>query len=204
MADTFLDKVYGATPPENVCELYDAWAPSYDAEVTENGYATPARAAKALAQHLASRDVPILDYGCGTGLCGVALQTVGFKVIDGCDISTQMLARATDKAVYRTLDRVDFDAPPDIAPGTYAAITAIGVMGAGAAPISLLDGLMSKLAKGGKLVFSQNDLARKRRGSMARIHEHLDTGSATLLHAKVGPHLPGINLKSTIYILEKN
>ncbi len=204
MAGTFLEKVYGAKSPQETRALYDAWSPSYESDLVENGYATPARAAKALAQYLPDQGAPILDFGCGTGLCGQAFKHAGFRVIDGCDVSEEMLSLAGDKVLYRNLDLVAPNTPPDFLPGTYAAITAVGVLVAGAAPISLLDMLMTKLVKGNKLVFSFCDHARKQRGTMARVHEQLDTGNATLLHAKHGAHLPGIDLKSTVYILEKN
>ncbi|MGY9046766.1 hypothetical protein P775_19430 [Puniceibacterium antarcticum] len=184
--------------------LFEGWSSADEAELAENGYATPARAAKALAKHLPERDQPILDFGCGTGLSGQALKQIGFQVIDGCDICPQMLALAGEKALYRDLALVSAEDPLNLAPGSYAAITAISVLGDSAAPPTLLDRLMSSLTTGGKLVFSINDHLRRKRGTMARMNEHLDTGNARLLHAKHGAHLPGIDLKSTVYILEKN
>ncbi|MEL7154480.1 MAG: hypothetical protein AAFN51_11950, partial [Pseudomonadota bacterium] len=64
----FLDKVYDARDASETRALYDDWAASYDAEVAENGYATPGRCAEALKQHLSDPSASILDFGCGTGL----------------------------------------------------------------------------------------------------------------------------------------
>ena len=83
MTDKFLDKVYDARTADETRELYDAWSASYEAEVAENGYATPGRCAEALAKHLTDKDAPILDFGCGTGLSGLALKLAGFTTIDG-------------------------------------------------------------------------------------------------------------------------
>ncbi len=204
MAETFLDKVHDTMTPEELRVLYDTWSHSYDAETTQNGYATPVRAARALAKHMPDGEAPILDFGCGTGLCGRALKYEGFEVIDGCDVSPEMLAIADKKDLYRNLSLVTPDAATGLTSGAYAAITAIGVLGSNCAPVSLIGPMMSTLVRGGKLVFSLNDHARKRRGTMAFLNEQLDTGHATLLHAKHGTHLPGIDLKSTVYILEKN
>ena len=49
----------------------------------------------ALAQTMNVHDALILDFGCGTGLSGLALRAAGVQVIDGCDLSEGMLAHAT-------------------------------------------------------------------------------------------------------------
>ncbi|MGR3272331.1 methyltransferase domain-containing protein [Thalassococcus profundi] len=203
MQDKFLDKAYGVTDPEDLRRLYDDWSQSYDAEISENGYATPGRAAKALRKFVSDPGLPVLDYGCGTGLSGAALKHEGFEVLDGADISTEMLDQARGKGLYRELLAVDPADPVPFDKGAYAAIAAVGVIGPGAGPIDLLDRLMEQLDSGGFLVFSLNDHALKDRRHKGRMNEHIDTGSAMLLHAKHGPHLPGIGLKSSVYVLEK-
>ena len=82
-------------------------------------------------------------------------------------------------------------------------MAAIGVIGAGAAPISVLHTLMRKLAPGGKLVFSFNDHALEDPANEAGLAEWTDTGAAVLLFKEHGPHLPGINLGSNVYVLER-
>lgn len=93
MTEKFLTKSYGKKSPGALRAHYDAWADSYDAEIAENGYATPARCAAALAATGLGRSAAILDLGCGTGLSGVALAAEGFTVIDGTDLSPGMLKR---------------------------------------------------------------------------------------------------------------
>ncbi|WP_317054633.1 class I SAM-dependent DNA methyltransferase [Roseovarius rhodophyticola] len=133
MAKQFLDEAYHLDSPEDTQALYKDWAASYDAEVGENGYATPGRLAEALAQHV-DTSAPILDFGCGTGLSGLALKLAGFKVIDGMDPNPEMLVLAKPKGVYRTLTEIDVADPNPISQGSYATIAAIGVIGTGAAP----------------------------------------------------------------------
>jgi len=203
MTDRFLNKVYDARTADETRDLYDAWSTGYDSEVAENGYATPRRVAEALYAHLPGSVAPILDYGCGTGLSGLALKLAGFDRIDGADLSPEMLVQAQAKTVYRQLWQVGSEDAPPGNPGDYAAITAIGVIGAGAAPISLLDRLMAHLDTGGLLAFSFNDHALADSANEGRVNEHVDTGSARLLMQEYGPHLPGLNLKSTVYVLEK-
>ncbi|OAN71421.1 methyltransferase type 11 [Sulfitobacter sp. EhC04] len=199
----FLDKAYGTKDTAATRRLYDDWAASYDAEIAENGYATPGRCAAALAGFTTDKTVPILDFGCGTGLSGLALKLAGFTVIDGLDLSADMLAEARKKGIYRDLSVVAGTGAPPIPKGQYSAIAAIGVIGVGAAPIHVLDDLMRALPRGGKCVFSFNDHALQDPVHEARVMEWTDCGAARLLFREHGDHLPGIGVKSNVYVLEK-
>lgn len=203
MDERFLDKVYGPASPEETQALYDAWAATYDAEIAENGYATPGRVAGELFRHMPEPERPILDFGCGTGLSGLALKLAGFKVIDGMDPSPEMLDGARRKGVYRALTLMDAHDPAPVAQDGWQAITAIGVIGTGAAPADTLHILMKALPAGGLLGFSLNDHALADRQYEGALNQWLDSGAARLLARKYGPHLPGRNLKSNIYIVEK-
>lgn len=200
MTDRFLDKVYTARTADETRALYDDWSASYEAEVAENGYATPGRCAEALAQFMPDKTEPVLDFGCGTGLSGLALKLAGFTTIDGVDLSADMLAQAESKGAYRTLNRIEADGAIG---GGYQAIAAIGVIGAGAAPISTFDVIMNALPQGGKFVLSFNDHALADPVHEARISDWCDCGAARLLFKEYGPHLPGLDMKSNVYVIEK-
>ena len=197
----FLDKAYEARDAASTRVLYDDWAASYEAEVGQNGYETPGRCAAALKAHTADLSAPILDFGCGTGLSGLALKLAGFAVIDGVDLSQVMLEVARAKNVYRHLDLIEADSA--LPQAKYSTIAAIGVIGAGAAPIAVLHTLMHALPKAGKLVFSFNDHALDDPVNEQGVSEWTDCGAAHLLFKEHGDHLPGINLKSNVYVIEK-
>lgn len=203
MTKTYLDKVYDARDASSTRDLYDDWADSYEAEVGAQGYATPDRCAAALAKYLDDKTSPILDFGCGTGMSGGALSNAGFEVIDGMDLSADMLAEANNNGVYRKLTHVEADEGFYHIPGDYAAIAAIGVIGAGAAPIAVFDHLMNGLGKGGMLVFSFNDHTLQDPCNEARLNEWLDCGAAALLFREHGDHLPGLDMKACVYVIEK-
>ena len=203
MTGRFLDKAYAARDADATRALYDDWAASYEAETQENGYITPTRCAEALRSVGAGLDQPILDFGCGTGLSGMALRQAGFQTLDGLDLSVEMLAEARKKGVYRNLAQIDADAALPINKGAYPVIAAIGVIGAGAAPISVLHTLMENLAPTGKLLFSFNDHALEDPVNKAGVAKWTEPGAAHLIFCEHGPHLPGIGLNSTVYILEK-
>lgn len=203
MTDKFLEKIYTAGSESERQGIYDAWARSYDTELTENGYATPRRVAEALARFVGS-EAPVLDFGCGTGLSGAALSAAGFATIDGCDISEGMLSEARAKGLYRRIWVSDPDAPLDVTPGEYAGISASGVVSEGAAPPETLDMLLACLAPGGHLAFSFNDHTLP----VAAYSDKLaaltaQDGPAEQVFAEHGPHLPGIGLGAMVYVLRR-
>ena len=196
----FLHQVYDVATPEATRSLYDDWSATYEAEVSENGYGTPGRIAEALTRHVPDKTAPILYFGCGTGLSGVALRLSGFQTIDGADLSAEMLQGARNKGVYRKLWQVEAG---DGLPEGYTIITAIGVIGAGAAPAGVFDLIMAALPSGGLFALSFNDHALADPQFEGKLRSYTDTGKARLLFQEYGTHLPGIDLKSNVYILEK-
>lgn len=200
MIDTFLEKAYTARDADSTRALYDNWSASYEDEIGKNGYATPARCAEALASFAPDKALPLLDFGCGTGLAGLALKLAGFDIIDGIDLSSQMLDQARAKGIYRQLTQIESDAELG---GEYSLISAVGVIGAGAAPISTLDTLMHALPSDGLLVFSFNDHTLDEPENIARLNEWLDCGAARLLFSEHGDHLPEIDMGSNVYVVQK-
>ncbi|MBV0912044.1 class I SAM-dependent DNA methyltransferase [Anianabacter salinae] len=203
MAKSYFDKVYAADTAEETRALYDDWAGKYDADLQEHGYVTPERVAKALAKHLDDKSLPILDFGCGTGLSGTALKAEGFTRIDGADLSSEMLEEAHEKGVYRKLRQVGNGAKMPCMQGDYAAVAAAGVIGAGAAPASVFDKLMGILAPGGLLAFSFNDHTLQDESYTDKLSNCIKSGKAKILFQEHGEHVPGIDLGATVYVLEK-
>lgn len=201
MSENFLETAYDARDADQTRALYDRWSASYEAEVAQNGYVTPARCAEALAEFAPDKNTPVLDFGCGTGLAGLALRLAGFTVIDGVDLSPQMIEQARAKGVYRNLTAIGADAPLE---GNHNLISAVGVIGAGAAPIGTLDTLLHALPSGGMLVFSFNDHTLADPGNVARLNEWLDCGAARLLFSEHGAHLPEKDMNATVYVVEKD
>ena len=197
----FLDRVYDFAGSGDVKGLYDEWADSYDAELSEAGYATPGRVARAMRE--TGCVGPVLDIGCGTGLSGRALAGAGYEVIDGNDLSAPMLERARALGVYRRLWQCGPDPLEGVAPGDFPTIAAIGMISHGAAPAHVLDDALAALAPGGRLAVSFNQHTLDDPAYTGALDAALTDGRARRLFAEHGPHLAGEKLESTVYVLER-
>lgn len=197
----FLKDVYALDSVDATRALYDDWAASYDAEITRNGYATPARIAAALARLMPDRRAPVLDFGCGTGISGRALAEAGITTLDGCDLSRAMLEQARASGLYRRLWQTD--GALTLTPGSYAAVAAVGVISTGAAPPEAMNGIVAGLAPGGLFAFSFNDHTLEDARFEAGVAALIASGQCRQLLREAGPHLPGIGLGATIFVLER-
>ena len=201
----FFQTVYGSSrTPLETRDLYNEWSETYDESVNGHGYATPRRCAAALASLFGDKSMPVLDFGCGTGISGMAMAESGFTTIDGCDLSEAMLERASERKIYRNIWRVDPNSEFNLPFGQYRHIAAVGVISVGAAPIEILDDLIGALPSEGSLTFSFNDHTLKDPTFEARVAEYTDTGAARVEFKEYGEHLPGLNMNSVVYVLVKN
>lgn len=204
MSTNGLNDVYELGTATDSESFYDKWAAGYEAELAQNGYVTPQRCAETLAAHAASPWAPVAEFGCGTGLGGLALRAAGFDCIDGFDISKEMLARAEEKEIYRALSVLDLSAPlTEIPEDVYQNAAAIGVFNPSFMPASVVDDILSKLPTGGCFVFSLNDHTLRDGSFETRVLELVEHGMADLMFKDHGAHLPGIDLESTVYLLRK-
>ena len=124
-------------------------------------------------------------------------------MIDGADISSDMLAEAGTKGIYRNLLTIDPADPLPFQRGTYANIAAVGVFSPGHAPPRTIDAVMAKLGSGGRFVFSLNDHALENPCWMGRVMEQIDCGAAILEFREHGPHLPDLGLASSVCVLRR-
>ena len=128
----FVAKLTAMRAGDDAHEVYEAWAPTYEADLVGGfGYTAHRIAAGAMAAACPDRGAEILDIGCGTGLVAEELAHRGFTAIDGLDASSRMLDKARSKGVYRNLIEGDVRAPDAVESGRYDAVIAVGVFGGG-------------------------------------------------------------------------
>lgn len=142
--------------PEKVREFYEEWARNYNIDTTSSAYTGPEIAAQLLHRHLPEPNKLLLDAGCGTGLVGVELEKLGYRLIDGFDLSESMTEQAAATGAYRDLlGGIDMmRAAESYADDTYDAILSIGVFTLGHVPPEALEVLLRLARKGGLLLVS--------------------------------------------------
>ena len=117
-----LDGAYALETPEDSVKLYRGWAETYDSEfAATHGYVVPQKVAAIFREE--GGKGPVLDIGAGTGLVAAAL---GETVVDGIDISQEMLDVAGAKGLYRNRIQADLTRPLNIADQAYAGFTSAG------------------------------------------------------------------------------
>ena len=198
----YLRNVYDLATQADTDAYYTQWAASYDDELTRQGYQTPRRCAEAL-RRFGSPDAAVLDIGCGTGLSGAALAAAGFTDLAGTDVNTEMLNVARAAGIYRHTWVTDIDDPFPFARGTYDAISAVGVIGIGAAPASLLRLSLEALATGGRMVFSYNDHALEVPEFTDALTDVISSGLAKQEFAEHSAHIAGLGSMSTVFVLRR-
>jgi len=196
---------YSLETTDQTKDHYKSWAATYDQEVgVDNGYAQPMRTAQALLDLGVSRDVSILDVGCGSGLSGESLASAGFENIDGNDFSEEMLAVAEAKSVYRSLRFADLNAgQPDIADEIYDVVTAVGVFSFGHVEPDACDDLMRLIKPGGHMIIALNDPFWQKGTLEAKLDALEADGVLRVLSKQFGDHLPGHKVMGWVIVCEK-
>ena len=125
--NTLINRLVHATDPNEVKALYRQWAESYDSDLDAFGYVAPQVGTSLLRECVPDHSAVVHDAGCGTGLVGKLLSSLGYQHIDGSDFSDDMLAQAKATDSYRQLQQADYSAPIEIPDGSYDAVISIGV-----------------------------------------------------------------------------
>jgi predicted TPR repeat methyltransferase len=159
-----LNDAYSLKTPEDNKNLYAKWAATYESDfVTNQGYKHPQVIAEIFHNQLPEVR-KVIDIGTGTGLVGKYLK--GHRpeiIIDGIDISPEMLAEAAKKKVYRNLYEQDLTLPVINTDAPYDALVTIGTFTHGHLGIEVLDNLIPLVKTDGYYVIAVNE---------AYFHEH--------------------------------
>ena len=103
----------GGAAPERASDAYvertfDAFAATFDANLSALGYRAPQLVADLLRELLPApaRQFDIHDLGCGTGLCGPLVRDWA-RELSGCDLSSGMLKKAERRQIYDRLEHAE-------------------------------------------------------------------------------------------------
>ena len=151
-AKEFVADAYSLLGQQQISDFYDKWADDYDRQMQDGlGYVSPENIALCLSRYTSTLDGAVLDVGCGTGLTGQAAKNLGFKCIDGLDLSPAMLDVARGTAVYRHLIAADLLQPLALNNDTYSAVISSGTFTHGHVGPDALDEILRVLKPGGLL-----------------------------------------------------
>ena len=159
-----LNEAYSLKTPEDNKKLYAKWAASYESDfVAKQGYKHPQVIAEIFHNNLPEVK-KVIDIGTGTGLVGKYLKAHRPEIIiDGIDISPEMLAEAAKKEVYRNLFEQDLTLSVTNTDAPYDALVTIGTFTHGHLGIEVLDNLIPLVKTDGYFVIAVNE---------AYFHEH--------------------------------
>ncbi|SOC43310.1 methyltransferase family protein [Rhizobium subbaraonis] len=169
-----LGRVYAARTTDELSAAYSAWSNVYDQETAAAGYCLPFVIGSWVARHVPADARPLLDAGCGTGLSGPYLQALGYRDIEGLDMSEDMLALAAGRSCYSSLKIGTLGQKLPWPDGHFAAFFCTGVFTEGHAPASALEELVRITRKGGHAIFTVRDVMLEK-GGFTRAFEALES-----------------------------
>ena len=181
-----VDDAYALETPEDNVELYKKWAGTYDTDFAQaEGYVLYLHVAEQLLRRQSQFQGAVLDVGCGTGLVGAALRLGGAEVVDGIDISHDMLAEACLKRteqgdpVYRNLIPADLTQEIGIDNDLYGALVSAGTFTHGHLGPESLDELWRVAAPGALAVIGVRSTHYEAMGFKAKFEADVASGTIT-------------------------
>ena len=202
--ENFFDIAYTVKSVEQTRAMYDRWAEIYDSDLTNVEYQQPKRCARALVNQTGNLKIKILDVGCGTGLSGLALKEVGFKEIDGCDLSQGMLDRAAELDVYDKLFSCDLNQPlTSIVDSAYDALTCVGVFSFGHIAADAVVELLRITKPGGFIIIGLNDHYYDEGSLTAKLDTLEADNKLTIVKQEHGEHIPKNSLMGWVITIRK-
>lgn len=160
-----LHRAYCLGSPDTHIDFYRDFAELYDTTYAASlGYIYPL----AIASVLSGQQRPegaILDIGCGTGLVATAIKKAEpSAVVDGVDISPDMIDKAREKDDYRRLMQADLTADYSQVPTNYAAIVSAGTFTFGHLGPELIPGMVGLCRSGAVAALGVNSMYFAERG----------------------------------------
>ena len=151
--DLTVGAAYALKAPEDSKALYRDWAATYDEDfAAAMDFLMPGHVAQIFAENGGA--VPVLDVGAGTGLVAAELLKRGIEDVDGLDISTEMLAVATSKGLYRKTILADLTKRLPLPDASYHGVTSSGTFTHGHVGPQALDEMLRSAAHGAFFVLT--------------------------------------------------
>ncbi len=197
-----VERVYRAKDKQELLAIYKDWAESYDATMLEGlSYVAPRRTAQHLARHLDDKGAAILDLGCGTGLAAQGLADLGYRCLDGLDLSEAMLAVARKRGIYRHLLTGDLTERLPIDEGAYDGAIASGIFTHGHLGADCLDEIVRILKPGGLFACVIREQVFESMGFATKLALLEAAGSIDILSREKEAGYEGSDARDGIYLV---
>lgn len=199
----FITDAYSLRSKEDVLGFYRKWAADYDNQMLGQGYLSPQAVAALLAAFLNADQPEILDAGCGTGLTGEHVHSMVPGLLDGIDISGEMIAVARSREIYRRLLVGDLNMPLPFDNHSYDAVVSSGTFTHGHVGAAPLRELVRVLRPGGVLACTIHFDLWHSHGFDRTIADMLADGSIRCLSLSEGPYYDGQNNEGWFCVYQK-
>ena len=133
--------IYKLKTTRDIMEHYDKWGDKYDLDMVDWNYTGPQESVNIFKKHTISKNIKILDAGCGTGLVGIELKKFGYTNIEGADLSKRLLELIPEN-VYKKIEQIDLNKPLNIKNNFYDAVLCVGTFTFGHVKPPALDELI--------------------------------------------------------------
>lgn len=150
----------GGDTPDRASDAYvertfDAFAATFDANLSALGYRAPQLVAELLHAVLPApaRQFDILDLGCGTGLVGPLVRDWS-RHLSGCDLSAGMLEKARRRQAYDSLHHAELVAHLRAHPASFDALVCADTLCYFGELAEAMNASHGALRAGGTLVFT--------------------------------------------------
>ena len=169
-----------------VRQIFDAFAPSFDAVLNGLAYRAPQLVADRIAALInpVTGNLSVLDAGCGTGLCAPLLKPYAQHLV-GVDLSPGMLDRARLTGLYDELVESELTAFMAARPAEFDVIVAADTLCYFGALLPAFDAAAQALRPGGRLVFTlelaEDDV--RERGYLLNVHGRYAHSEAAVVGA---------------------
>ena len=152
---------------------FDSFAGSFDVKLANLLYRAPALVAGMLGDSDvdASKQLDVLDAGCGTGLCGPLVAPHARRLI-GVDLSARMLDQARARNVYDELVQRELTAYLRDCPGAFDAIVSADTLVYFGPLQDVVMAAADALRPGGRLIFTVEELIADETGAGYSISPH--------------------------------
>jgi predicted TPR repeat methyltransferase len=140
---------------EFIQRTFDGFAASFDAKLAKLLYRAPELVAQMLASSDlgATRQLAVLDAGCGTGLCGPLVAPYAHRLV-GVDLSARMLDQARARDVYDELLQDELTAYLRESPGAFDVIVSADTLVYFGPLEEVVGAAGAALRAGGELIFT--------------------------------------------------